>query len=334
MFKKGLFYFSCGFLIVLGLLILRSISPQLFPSVFIYIFIGILLFLVFSQIDYEIFDLFSRHFYILSIVLLITPLLIGQVTRDTLRWIPIGPFSLQPAEIVRPFLLIFFANFLIGKKLTVKRFVWGILFFIIPVILIFIQPSFGVSILTSIGFFGVLMSANFNKKYIFFTIFIGIFLIPLIWPFLQDYQKERITNFGNDYNTIQSVIGIGSGQFLGRGLGRGTQTQLAFLPEKQTDFIFSSISEELGMVGSILLLSLTFIVVYSLVGFMENANSPRARGYVAGFTLIYLAQVFIHTGMNMGITPVTGVPFPLVSAGGSSFIATMMGLGIALGSTR
>lgn len=334
MFKDLRLLVGVTFLISLSLIILKSISPALFPTNYIYIILSIGIFWIFTQVDFDILTLFSKHFYIVSIILLVITLVIGNVTRGTIRWIPIGPLSLQPAEIVRPLLLVFFADFVVNKRLSFKRFIWSVVFLAIPFVLILIQPSLGVSLLTLVGFFGVLLSGNFDKKYILILVLAFATLIPIGWQFMQPYQKERIVNFGKDYNTTQSIIGIGSGGFWGRGLGKGTQTQLAFLPEKQTDFIFSAVSEELGFLGAILMLAATFAILFSLTNFMENAVNPKARAYLAGFSLTYLAQVFVHVGMNMGIMPVTGLPFPLVSAGGSSLLATMMGLGIALGAYK
>lgn len=334
MLKDWRVLISVGFLLVLSLVILRSISPNIFPTQFIYLTFGILVFWIFSQIDFDVLALFSKHFYVLSIILLLITLVIGQVTRGTVRWIPIGPLSLQPAEITRPLLLVFFAVFLTGPKLTIKRFTRAIFLLVLPFILILIQPSLGVSLLMVVGFFGILLSGNFDKKYIFGVIFLGLMIIPIFWMIMKPYQKERILNFGKDYNTVQSIIGVGSGKFFGRGLGRGVQTQLAFLPEKQTDFVFSAVSEELGFLGAGLMLTAVLTIILRLIYFIENAISPAARAYLAGFTLTYLVQVSIHVGMNMGLLPVTGLPFPLVSAGGSSLLATMMGLGIALGAYK
>jgi rod shape determining protein RodA len=139
---------------------------------------------------------------------------------------------------------------------------------------------------------------------------------------------------GAGYNSLQSTIAAGSGKIFGRGLGRGIQTQLAFLPEKQTDFIFAATAEEMGFVGAGLMLIVTFVILFRLTKIMEVASSPAARAYVSGFFLAYLVQVFVHVGMNMGMLPITGIPYPLVSAGGSSLLATMIGLGIALGAVK
>ncbi|QQG41179.1 MAG: FtsW/RodA/SpoVE family cell cycle protein [Candidatus Woesebacteria bacterium] len=305
-------------------------------------FIGICAFIIFSQLDFDIISLFSRHLYIFSIILLLATLIIGSVTRGTIRWIPIGPISLQPAEIVRPFLLIFFANYLTSGKLDFKKIIktFGLVF--LPVFLIFIQPSLGVSILTLVGFLGVLISSKIDKKYVFFGIIATLVISPLFWLVMAPYQRQRIATFitpssdplGAGYNSLQSTIAAGSGKIVGLGLGRGVQTQLSFLPEKQTDFIFSAISEELGFVGALLAIVMSFVILYRLTIYMEQAVNPAARGYLSGFFLTYLLQIFIHIGMNMGLLPVTGLPFPLVSAGGSSLLATMIGLGIASSSYK
>ena len=277
-----------------------------------------------------------------SIVLLLITLIIGQVTRGTVRWIPIGSLSIQPSEIVRPFLLVFFANYLTEKKLDIKRIVKAILLMILPLFLILVQPSLGVTALTAIGFFGIFLSADINKKSILLLIISVFALIPIIFMFLAPYQKQRITSFldpskdplGEGYNAIQSTISVGSGKLFGRGLGRGVGTQLLFLPERQTDFIFASVSEEMGFIGAIVLLILTVFIFIRIISYTEKAINIPARAFLAGLFLTLFAQVVIHVGMNMGLLPITGVPYPLVSAGGSSLLATMTALGIVVGTKR
>lgn len=342
MFKDIGLSISVLFLIALSVFILNSVAPTIFPSYVIYIVLALISFWFFSLVGFEIISLFSTHLYVISIFLLVVTLIIGQVTNGTVRWIPIGSFTLQPSEIARPFLLVFFATYLTKEKVTFKRFLKALFLVLVPTVLIFIQPSLGVSILTMIGFLGVLIASEFNKKYLLVGAVGVLFLIPILWQVMAPYQKQRLTTFldptldplGAGYNSIQSTIAAGAGELTGRGLGRGVQTQLSFLPEKQTDFIFAAVGEELGFVGTGLMLIATFMILFRLTKFMENSTSPAARAYLSGFFLIYLVQVFVHAGMNIGIFPVTGIPYPLVSAGGSSLLATMMALGIALGSFR
>ena len=329
-------------LIVLSVFVLKSIAPVLFPFYFVYIIVGVLAFLVFSNIGFEVTSIFSKHFYVISIFLLILTLIIGKVTRGTVRWIPIGAFTLQAAEVVRPFLLVFFSGYLTQKAVDVKSFFSASTLLAIPAILILVQPSFGVTVLTVVGFLGVLISSKFDKKHIFWGLLGFLVLLPTVWLTMAPYQRGRVLTFldpasdplGAGYNSLQSTISVGSGKLTGMGLGRGIQTQLSFLPEKQTDFVFAAVAEELGFVGVMLMLSAVFVIFWRLTVYMENAVNPAARAYVSGLFLTLLAQVFVHVGMNLGMLPITGLPFPLVSAGGSSFLATMTGLGIAVGAHK
>lgn len=342
MLKDPPLVISVVILLVLSVIVLKSVAPGLFPLYFVYLTFGILAYVIFSNIDFDVIAVFSKHLYIFSIFLLLLTIIIGQVTRGTIRWIPIGPISLQPAELVRPFLLLFFANYLTGRSLNTSRIVKALLLLVLPAFLILIQPSLGVSILTFIGFIGVLLASNFNKKYIFLGLALAVVIVPIFWQIMVPYQRQRVLTFfepggdplGAGYNSLQSKIAVGAGELTGRGLGRGIQTQLSFLPEKQSDFIFAAVGEELGFIGAGLMLIATFVILTRLIKFMENSVSTAGRAYICGFLLIYVAQVFIHVGMNMGMLPVTGLPFPLVSAGGSSLLATMTGLGIAMGAYK
>lgn len=335
-------HLSILFLLILSVVLLNSIAHTLFPSYFIYIVIAVIAFWFFSQIGFEIVSIFSKHLYVTSISLLLLTLIIGSVTRGTVRFIPLGPLSFQPAELIRPFLLVFFANYLTNSQISVKKILKAIALLILPVLLILVQPSLGVSVLTVIGFFGIILASNFNKKYILTGLAVIMLLLPVFWQIMVPYQKQRILTFmnpgsdtlGTGYNSLQSRIAAGSGKLFGRGLGRGVQTQLLFLPEKQTDFIFAAAGEELGFFGTGLMLLATFLILLNLTRYMEYSVNPAARAYISGFFLTYLLQVFVHAGMNLGMLPVTGIPFPLVSAGGSSLLATMIGLGIALGAKK
>jgi rod shape determining protein RodA len=304
--------------------------------------LGVLSFFIFSAIDFDLISIFSKHFYVLSIVFLALPLIIGQVTRGTVRWISLGGSTIQPAELVRPFLIVFFANLMAETKLNFGGILKALSLLLLPTFLILIQPSLGVAILTVIAFMGVILSSGFNKRYFLFGIIVIIVSLPLILHFLAPYQRQRIVTFinpqedplGAGYNSIQAMITVGSGKILGRGLGKGVQTQLAFLPERQTDFIFASVSEEMGFLGSVLLISSLVLILWRISRYMENSSSPMARAYLSGAFFVLFAQVFINIGMNLGMIPITGLPLPLVSAGGSSFLASMILLGICQGTRK
>jgi len=330
---------AISFLTVLSIIILRSIAPSLFPSYYFYIIIGIICYLLFSKIDFDVMSIFSKHFYIFSIVLLVITLILGQVTRGAVRWIPLAGLTFQTAELVRPLLIIFFANYVTSSELSVKKFFKAILLLSLPVFLIIIQPSLGVAVLTLVSFVGVLIAGDYNKKILLIGILLSLILIPASYFALAPYQRLRIETFlnpnsdplGAGYNSIQSMISVGSGKILGRGLGKGVQTQLSFLPERHSDFVFASISEELGFVGSTLTLLIFCFLLFRITKLMEGAPTPQARAYLSGVFLVLFTQGIINIGMNIGLLPITGLPLPLVSAGGSSYLATMSMLGIALG---
>lgn len=328
--------------LVLGFLMLHSIAPQVFPQYYVYILLSLLFFVIFTRSDFETLSAFSSFFYVGCIFLLILPIVLGQVTRGTIRWIPIGSFNLQPAEIVRPFLILFFANYFGSRSLTVKRFLISLPLMALPLILIFLQPSLGVTLLTMAGFGGVIFSLNISRKYYIWGFLLIALISPVFWLFLAPYQKARVNALlspgtdpnGQGYNSIQSVIAVGSGMISGRGLGNGIQTQLSFLPEKHTDFMFAAISEELGLVGSLIVLCSLFFILYRFTRLLEKTSSPTKRAYIAGVFGTFFLQVFVHIGMNMGMLPITGIPLPLVSYGGSSLLSTSVMLGLALQAGR
>jgi len=331
-----------GFFLVLSFIVLKSIAPSVFPSYLIFVIISIISFYVFSKIDFDVLSLFSNHFYFVGVLLLLFTLIIGQVTRGVIRWIPLGKLSVQSAEIAKPFFLIFLANYIYKENITFKRFIKAILLSLLPLILVLIQPSLGIALLTAVGFLGVFLASSLKKKYFFYLAIFLLLITPLLWLILAPYQKARIYSFlnpfsdplGKGYNSIQSVISVGSGGLFGRGLGKGVQTQLSFLPEKKTDFIFASISEELGFLGATLVIIGFFLILWRITLYITRAKSPQARAYLCGLFATLFTQMFIHVGMNMGLLPITGVPFPLISAGGSSLLATMTALGIALGTGK
>jgi len=308
---------------LVGVFVLNSIAPYVFPTHYIYLILALILFFICTRIDFEIFIAFSPHLYLLSILLLVITLVIGQVTRGAVRWIPLGFLTIQPSEVVRAFLLLYFARYLAERDLNTKRLFTLFFLILIPFILILIQPSLGVAILTGIGFVGILLSSIIEKKY---------FLMGL--GFAAVVINPEVDPLGSGYNSIQSMISIGSGRFFGRGLGEGVQTQLAFLPEKHTDFIFAATAEELGFAGSFLVVIALFVVFWVLIHIIGHAKNPTARSYVTGIFLVLFAQTTIHIGMNMGLLPITGVPLPFVSAGGSSLLGTAIALAISTNARR
>lgn len=324
----------------LGLVILRSTSPSLFVHQLIWLFLGLFLFFIFSQIDYQNYRRFAWFFYFSSVFFLLVTLVFGQVIRGSARWLEIGGFGLQPSEVVKPFLILFFAVFFaLEEEISLRKILNGFLLLLPPFLMIFFQPDLGSSLLVLFFWLGIVFAKGMKGKWL--AVFLGFLLLilPLFWFFLKEYQKQRLFSFlnphldplGSGFNVIQSMIAVGSGQFFGRGLGRGTQSHLMFLPERHTDFIFASLTEELGFIGGFLLLALFFILLWRILSLAWNSRDQLSfLIYIGSFTLLF-TQIFINLGMNLGLLPVTGITLPLVSYGGSSFISIMIILGIIVG---
>ena len=324
------------FLIAVSIFALNSFAKNLFPLYYFYVVVSLLSFFIFRKIDFEILSLFSRQLYVICIVSLVVTIITGQITRGAIRWIEIGSLKIQPSEIVRPFLILFFAKYLSDQAISLKKVVGGFFLAFIPVFLIFIQPSLTVSLLTFISFLGVLLDSRINKKYLL-AIFLAIFLTILLgYRFLAPYQRDRVTSFlnpyldplGAGYNSIQSMISVGSGGIMGRGFGKGVQTQLAFLPERHNDFVFASISEEFGFLGASLVIILSLLLFLKIIKYLQAAKGQLAFNFMFGCFFVLFTQFSINVLMNLGLFPVAGVTFPLLSSGGSSLVATMIMFGM------
>jgi len=333
--KNKTIFFPALVLTVIGLFVLNSISKSLFPTYYFYVLVGLALYLVISRVDFEIFGLFSRHFYVLGLVGLVIPLVFGRITHGAIRWIQIGNVSIQPSELVRPFLYLFMAHFL-SRTVSAKRTIYSFLFVGLYVLLILVQPSLTVALLTTTGFLGCLLALKINFKLLGFILLAFAFLAFTFLALSKPYQKERLTSFlnyyndplGSGYNSIQAVISVGSGGLLGKGFGKGTQTQLAFLPEKHNDFIVASIGEEFGVLGILVILLLFIAILYQILEAHDRSTDQAYRAYCLAVFVVLSVQLTINVLMNLGLFPVAGVNFPLVSYGGSSYIATMMMLGL------
>lgn len=327
----------------LSLSMIWSLAPELLFHQLIFVVVGLVLLIIFSQIDIEVIGSFSWLIYLFSVFFLVSTFIFGRVSRGAVRWIEIGNFTLQPSELVKPLVILFFAHFLakINPK-EVKRVV-GSLILLLPIFfLVLNQPDLGSSLLIFISWLGVVVASGLSLVYLSGGVVLLAIFSPLIWLFLKDYQKERILSFLNPYqdplktgyHVIQSMITVGSGGIFGWGLGKGGQSQLLFLPERHTDFIFASLSEEIGFLGGLLLLVAYALLFFRILKIAQVSSSGLGRLFCLGFFSQLLFQVFVNIGMNMGMVPITGITLPLVSYGGSSLVATMVGLGMVMGVRR
>lgn len=324
-----------------GLLMIYSVSFENDVSFFFrqlsHAFIGISLFFIISQISFKKISQFTLLFYILMIVLLVGTLFLGEEIRGSTRWIDLGVIKFQASEIAKPILVLslafFFANY---KPAKLKNVLVSILLVGLPVALVILQPDLGNSLILLLIWLFLIFLGGINILLLFIGALGSLVASPFLWNFLKDYQKTRILSFINpaadsqnaSYNVVQSLIALGSGQMFGRGLGRGTQSHLDFLPAESTDFIFAAAGEELGFIGISLLIALFCILIYRLVKLATSSKRLSTTFFVFGTAFTIFIQFFVNVGVNMGILPVTGITLPFVSFGGSSLISMFIMLGL------
>jgi len=325
------------FLSLTGIFLLSTTNPDLFLSQTIFLFVSLIFIVLLSYIDKTIYLLAAPISYIIAVSLLVLSYF-GPAIRGSTRWIMIGGFQLQTSELAKPLLILFF-SWLINKypPRVFKYFLIHIALFILPFFLVYKQPDLGSSIIYLSFWLFMMLAGGLKLKILAGMVFLASFFIPVIWPLLKNYQKDRIITFlnpyhdpaGAGYNALQAMIAIGSGQLIGRGLGRGTQSHLRFLPEYHTDFIFGTLIEELGFMGGIILLILYFLLLWKIITKMKsNTLNIFNFSFSAGIFGMILSQTFINMGMNLGILPITGITLPLVSYGGSSLMSIFISFGI------
>jgi len=317
---------SLAFLFCINILMVTSIAPSSTLKQIISWLIGFGLFLIGKQINVKQITSSKWLIFIVSCLLLLLPIVLNNITRGSRRWINLGPATFQPSEIVKPWLMLVLAN----SKLPFLH--------LIPVGIILLQPDLGSALSVLFLMLPVILYDKKVLKIVLILSVVFILLSPIAYKtILHDYQKERITNFlnpnadplGKGYNVIQSKIAIGSGGFFGKGYRKGTQGQLLFLPEKHTDFMFAATAEELGLIGITIILGTYFLLIKTLLkkAYLTTNNRPLFL-FTLGITFQLWMQTFVNIGMNIGILPVTGIPLPFLSVGGSSIMTLLFSLGI------
>jgi rod shape determining protein RodA len=332
-------------LLLVGLTVIYSTSltgeHSLFTKQAAYAAAGIALAFGFATLDLHSVTRAARYAYLLLTILLVAVLKIGTDVQGSRRWFNIGILNFQPAELMKIVAVLVLARFFAlrrGEINSWKNILISLAYVLVPVLLIGKEPDLGSAIILLCIWAGVLLLSNVNKR-VFVYLFLACTVLSFgAWNFaLHDYQRGRVETFispsldpqGRGYNVQQALISVGSGSWLGRGLGKGLQSQLEFLPERQTDFIFAAAAEELGFLGSSLIMLLYFVMLYRLLVIYADSKDDLGRATVAGVFFIIFSQAVINIGMNMGVLPVTGIPLPLISYGGSSLLTTMVAIGIA-----
>jgi rod shape determining protein RodA len=322
------------FLISMSLTVLRSVAPQLFLIQLNFVLLSAIVFVIISSMDFEL--LFSLHAIPYSLFLLLTILtsVFGFISRGAQRWLTLGPFTLQPSEILKPFMLITLSSIAVSR--SSHKLLRMLLIGLIPILSVFLQPDLGTTLVLLVGWISIVFSRFPFKLMVLLSLFFALTFIPFYKVVLHDYQRQRIATFidpyrdplGSGYHVIQSVIAVGSGQVTGRGLGHGTQTQLRFLPEHHTDFIFASLSEELGFIGAFFCLILYGIIYWRIYSISQQINDPHVSLFCLSSLALLGFQTFVNIAMNLGIAPITGITLPFLSYGGSSLLSVSITLGI------
>ena len=284
----------------------------------------------------------SYLFYLVLVLMLIWTINFGITVSGSQRWMNLYFINIQPSELMKIAIILCLAKYFHRMRLeNVNSFysvITSLIIIFIPMSLVIIQPDLGTSILISISGIIVLWFVGLNHKYFFYSFLISIVSLPFIISFLKPYQKLRILTFlnpdrdplGAGYQIIQSKIAVGSGGFMGKGFLKGTQSYLEFLPEKHTDFIFTLFSEEFGFVGSSFLLIIYAIIIYRIILIGSLSRSYFAKIFCYSFGSAIFVFITINMFMVLGMLPIVGSPLPIMSYGGSSMLATMIGFGIVL----
>lgn len=316
---------------------LLGIRPSVFPANLAFSLLGIVLFFIVRKIGMPFFRVNARTFYLIFLALLLITFIIGIEVKGSQRWIDIGFTRFQPSEFFKVFFIIYFADLFTKVRKSfhlLSLFIAALIAFIIPTLIVFKQPDLGNALVYSFTFGILLLFSGIPSRYLIIALLVVVILMPVGWISLRGYQRDRVVSFllphtdrqGTSYNMTQALISIGSGSFTGRGLGTGTQSRLAFLPENHTDFAFSSLIEQFGFVGGLGVIALIGYIAMQLVRTLirlikhDDDQSKFHFYYVLGLFSSFMFHAAVNMGMNMGIVPVTGITLPFISYGGSSLL--------------
>ncbi len=338
---------AVSLIVCAGLLTMNSFVGEryFFERQSIWFVISLFCFFVMSLIDWR----FLRRtgiivsIFLFSCGILLALYLFGATFKGAQSWFDFGGFAFQPSDPVKLVLILILAKYFSRRHVeiaNVRHIIVSGLYSFIFFALILLQPDFGSAIIIFLIWFGMVIVSGISKKHLFAVLAVGALSVGLMWVFVfQDYQKQRIMTFlnpltdiqGAGYNAYQSTIAVGSGQFMGKGIGYGTQSKLRFLPEYETDFIFAAFAEEWGFVGVTILLALYGVVIWRILKMALKGMSNFETFFGLGLAIYFMAHIFIHVGMNIGLLPVTGTTIPFMSYGGSHLLTEFIGLGILSG---
>ncbi len=318
------------------------IGTPLYLKQIFWLLIGLVLMIAVAFIEYRFYLDFAYVVYTIALVLLLAVLGYGIITSGAQRWVKFGFLTFQPSEFVKISCIMALAKFFQRpphrEGYSLKTLLVPFLLLFLPMGLILKQPDLGTAIILFLVFFSILFFVKVRWSTLLTLVLAGASALPLLWNFLKEYQKKRIITFfnpdldplGAGYHLIQSKIALGSGGIIGKGFMKGTQSKLGFLPEQQTDFIFSALGEEWGLIGTLMVVGLYLALI--LWGLHIAVESKDRFGAILAFGVVAMLfwHIFINIGMTLGMMPVVGIPLPLLSYGGSFLVSTLVGIGILL----
>ena len=333
-------------LVITGILILYSItfkaanltSPVDASNQIIFAAIGLIALVGLASLDYRVWAQYAPVIYVVSLVLLGVVMLTKPVLGAS-RWINLGFFQFQPSELTKLVIIIVLAKFMAShyEEMSRPRFLlWSLGYVLLPIGLVLAQPDLGTALVLGFIWLAMVLVSRANKWHLAALAAAVLVAVPLIYPHLAPYQKQRLQSFANPtadplstgYNVVQSTIAVGSGEWFGRGLAAGSQSQLNFLPSQHTDFVFAVLAEKLGFFGSLILLLLFAVLLIRMLIIAWRAQDRFGLFLAVGIAAMFLFHVAINVGMNVGIAPVTGIPLPFISYGGTSLLVGLAAIGI------
>ncbi len=341
MLKKINFVFCIVPILIFAMsaLTMYSVGNTLLKQHILVFCIGYILFFAISLVDIEVLRYYWQYLYIFIVATLGVTHILGTIKLGAARWINLGLFTVQPSEFAKAVTILSLASFLSFSKEGIsnyKTFLKFILLVIFIAAFVIFQPDLGTALIVLFASLGIGVIAGVNRNYIlFFVLSLGILSYP-VWTSLYTYQQQRILVFidptidslGAGYNVLQSIIAVGSGGVFGKGLGNGTQAMLNYLPIYWTDFMFAAFAEEWGLIGIIVFLALYVILLLSILFVAYKVDTTFALMISIGVFCVFFAQFVINVGMNLGVMPVTGIPLPFMSYGGSSMVVSFILLGM------
>jgi len=309
--------------------------------------IGLVLYVLLAALDYHLFVALYRWAYLAALAALVAVLAVGSTSFGAQSWLGVGSFGVQLSELAKFLMIITLARVLGGDEEEMespRRFLLSMLMVLPPALLIYRQPDFGTALILVATWVGMVFLSGVRWRHLLIAGGVAAAVAPIVWFQLKDYMRLRVLGFFypqkpdvialmqehnmDAYNVVQALISIGSGGWWGKGYLHGTQSQLYFLRVRHTDFIFSVLAEEFGFVGSMMLLALFVLMIVRMIGIAARAPDPEGRLIACGTATMLFSQAFVNLAINVNLLPVTGLPLPLVSYGGSSLVATLMTLGL------